>query len=223
MWSSSWCSGYIMMKAPENLRPNSEDEDENSTHIEEFEVYKVVFDIPTIEENPVEIEQIQQTPEKIEKIQEYPVEFFEENASTVGKGTGDLCESLTMETEKVGTNPKKVKKEEELKKVESKIGSEANKTPKSRSFKVDDEKKFTETFSQTLGGQPYMGSFGSMRKEKEWRRTLACKIFEERHNGSNNQAAINGGGGEEGMDLLWETYETELLNKINKPKKVEEL
>ncbi|KAG7578628.1 hypothetical protein ISN45_Aa03g027990 [Arabidopsis thaliana x Arabidopsis arenosa] len=25
-------------------------------------------------------------------------------------------------------------------------------------------------------------SFGSMRKEKEWRRTLACKLFEERHN-----------------------------------------
>uniref|UniRef100_A0A803KQ29 Uncharacterized protein n=1 Tax=Chenopodium quinoa TaxID=63459 RepID=A0A803KQ29_CHEQI len=180
-----------------NLRPNSEDEDENATHIEEFEVYKVVFDIPTIEEKPVEIEQIQQTPEKIEKIQEYVVEFFEENASIVGKETGDLCESLTMGREKAGTNPKKVKKEEELKKVESKIGSEAIKTPKSRSFKVDDEKKITETFSQTLGGQPYMGSFGSMRKEKEWRRTLACKIFEERHNGSSNQAAVNGGGGEE--------------------------
>ncbi|GMN50275.1 hypothetical protein TIFTF001_019429 [Ficus carica] len=43
-----------------------------------------------------------------------------------------------------------------------------------------------------------LGSFGSMRKEKEWRRTLACKLFEERHNGD----------GGEGMDLLWETYET---------------
>ncbi|KAJ6729046.1 ACIDIC LEUCINE-RICH NUCLEAR PHOSPHOPROTEIN 32 FAMILY B PROTEIN [Salix viminalis] len=43
------------------------------------------------------------------------------------------------------------------------------------------------------------GSFGSMRKEKEWRRTLACKLFEERHN-------VDGG---EGMDMLWETYETD--------------
>uniref|UniRef100_A0A7N0TPY6 Uncharacterized protein n=1 Tax=Kalanchoe fedtschenkoi TaxID=63787 RepID=A0A7N0TPY6_KALFE len=36
---------------------------------------------------------------------------------------------------------------------------------------------------------------GSMRRsEKEWRRTLACKLFEERHNKG-------------GMDMLWETYE----------------
>lgn len=52
--------------------------------------------------------------------------------------------------------------------------------------------------SQTLG-HSNLGSFGSMRKEKEWRRTLACKLFEERHN-------VDGG---EGMDMLWETYETD--------------
>ncbi|GKV33961.1 hypothetical protein SLEP1_g42394 [Rubroshorea leprosula] len=45
-----------------------------------------------------------------------------------------------------------------------------------------------------------LGSFGSMRGEKEWTRTLACKLYEERHN-----ADIGG----EGMDLLWETYETD--------------
>ncbi|KAG5027548.1 hypothetical protein JHK86_023462 [Glycine max] len=50
-----------------------------------------------------------------------------------------------------------------------------------------------------------LGSFGSMRVEKEWRRTLACKLFEERHNAD----------GSEGMDMLWETYETE-SNKILK-------
>ncbi|KZV25712.1 hypothetical protein F511_04773 [Dorcoceras hygrometricum] len=43
------------------------------------------------------------------------------------------------------------------------------------------------------------GTYGSMRKEKEWRRTLACMLFEERHN-------VDGG---EGMDSLWETYETD--------------
>ncbi|KAJ0112364.1 hypothetical protein Patl1_01555 [Pistacia atlantica] len=50
-----------------------------------------------------------------------------------------------------------------------------------------------------------------MRKEKEWRRTLACKLFEERHNVD----------GSEGMDSLWETYETD-SNKLqtrNKSKK----
>ncbi|KAL6497866.1 hypothetical protein OROHE_026893 [Orobanche hederae] len=43
----------------------------------------------------------------------------------------------------------------------------------------------------------HFGNFGSMRKEKEWNRTLACKLFEERH-------SIDGG---EGMDSLWEAYE----------------
>lgn len=66
--------------------------------------------------------------------------------------------------------------------------------------------------SQIVG--PNLGSFGSMRKEKEWRRTLACKLFEERH-----QNADEGG---EGMDMLWETYdETEsskVMQGINKNK-----
>ncbi|CAJ1794254.1 unnamed protein product [Sphenostylis stenocarpa] len=57
--------------------------------------------------------------------------------------------------------------------------------------------------SQALGSNH--GSFGSMRVEKEWRRTLACKLFEERHNAD----------GSEGMDMLWETYETE-SNKVLK-------
>ncbi|TQE12411.1 hypothetical protein C1H46_002064 [Malus baccata] len=77
---------------------------------------------------------------------------------------------------------------------------------------------------QTLGANvgecyynmsPNLGSFGSMRKEKEWRRTLACKLFEERHQN------VDGGGegGGEGMDMLWETYdETESL-KVVKGKK----
>ncbi|KAB2057157.1 hypothetical protein ES319_A11G150100v1 [Gossypium barbadense] len=47
-----------------------------------------------------------------------------------------------------------------------------------------------------------LGNLGSMRKQKEWKRTLACKLFEERH--SHNVAE-----GTEGMDLLWEAYETD--------------
>ncbi|XWS76061.1 hypothetical protein CRYUN_Cryun01aG0145100 [Craigia yunnanensis] len=60
--------------------------------------------------------------------------------------------------------------------------------------------KVTENY-KTMGSS--FGNFGSMRKEKEWKRTLACKLFEERHN-------VDGG---EGMDLLWETYETD-SNKV---------
>lgn len=44
-----------------------------------------------------------------------------------------------------------------------------------------------------------LSSYGSMRREREWERTLACKLFEERHN-------VGGG---EGMDSLWEAYEME--------------
>ncbi|XP_024009649.1 uncharacterized protein LOC112084623 [Eutrema salsugineum] len=55
-------------------------------------------------------------------------------------------------------------------------------------------------------------SFGSMRKEKEWRRTLACKLFEERHNADVGQ----------GMDQLWETYETETEKKQTEEEKRKE-
>ncbi|KAG2306972.1 hypothetical protein Bca52824_026720 [Brassica carinata] len=55
-------------------------------------------------------------------------------------------------------------------------------------------------------------SFGSMRKEKEWRRTLACKLFEERHNADVGQ----------GMDQLWETYETETEKKQTEEEKKKE-
>lgn len=55
------------------------------------------------------------------------------------------------------------------------------------------------------GSQPMpsnLRNFGSAkRKEKEWRRTLACKLYEERHG--------NGVGPGDGMDRLWERYEDE--------------
>lgn len=41
--------------------------------------------------------------------------------------------------------------------------------------------------------------WGSTRREKEWKRTLACKLYEER----------KGGEGGEGMDLLWEIHEVD--------------
>ncbi|KAI4341587.1 hypothetical protein MLD38_026294 [Melastoma candidum] len=53
-----------------------------------------------------------------------------------------------------------------------------------------------------------LGSFGSMSRSKEWKRTLACKLFEERHNSEG-----------EGMDSLWETYEDETSKKDGKPRK----
>lgn len=50
-----------------------------------------------------------------------------------------------------------------------------------------------------------LGSYGSMRKEKEWKRTLACKLFEERHNAVAE--------GDERIDALWERHESDELSK----------
>ncbi|CAL1361655.1 unnamed protein product [Linum trigynum] len=72
------------------------------------------------------------------------------------------------------------------------------------------EKSGLKATTATSGGfkEANLGSYGSMRKEKEWRRTLACKLFEERHNADSS----------EGMDSLWETYETESGNNGNSGK-----
>lgn len=70
-------------------------------------------------------------------------------------------------------------------------------------------KKNEATCHKEEDGDVSLRSFGSMRKEKEWRRTLACKLFEERHNADVGQ----------GMDHLWETYETETEKKQNEEEK----
>ncbi|XP_057534742.1 uncharacterized protein LOC130813053 [Amaranthus tricolor] len=186
---------------------------ENPIKVMKYEVNPI--EVEKFEENPIENGEFGGNPIEVMKFEEYPIDFFEEKCFQEGKTTGDKCESLTMEEKKVDTKPKKVKKEEMVIKQESIIKrwesngiEEVYKTPKSTSLRLDDDKKFTNSFSQ-IG----MGSFGSMRKEKEWRRTLACKLFEERHNGSCNNLNVNGGRSEEGMDLLWESHEIE-SNKV---------
>ncbi|XP_018678434.2 uncharacterized protein LOC103978446 isoform X1 [Musa acuminata AAA Group] len=48
--------------------------------------------------------------------------------------------------------------------------------------------------------------YGSVRKEREWKRTLACKLYEERMTHKLYKQGKVGEGGQE-MDLLWEAYE----------------
>lgn len=48
-------------------------------------------------------------------------------------------------------------------------------------------------------------------KAKDWKRTLGCKFYEERHNASDSSG--------EGMDLLWEKYEMESIKKENRDNK----
>ncbi|XP_062077924.1 uncharacterized protein LOC133782603 [Humulus lupulus] len=112
-----------------------------------------------------------------------------------------------VESDKV--DPKPEEKEEQFTRNESKNISTAtaNNYFAGPDHDFDDQNSLKtnveEEDSQTLATN--LGSFGSLRREKEWRRTLACKLFEERHN-------VDGGG--EGMDMLWETYEAESDKKI---------
>lgn len=113
--------------------------------------------------------------------------------------------------------------------VEVEIGSDkgkqSNKTgaveKNSDEENVDSEEKNMSSLSvESSRALEYinLGSYGSMRREKDWKRTLAGKLFEERQTNNN---VNNHGGGSEGMDLLWETYETteELSSKKTKNRK----
>lgn len=145
------------------------DDHEISQHFEELDVYKIVFDTSTFE------------------ITEDPVEVKEICSSQPAEiiSTEQIMEVKRLEC--------LFEEENELEKTMSfsKEEKEVN-PPEAESQKEKTESKVMEIDS------PNLGSFGSMRKEKEWRRTLACKLFEERHN-------VDGGGGGEGMDMLWET------------------
>ncbi|KAI0492655.1 hypothetical protein KFK09_026931 [Dendrobium nobile] len=61
---------------------------------------------------------------------------------------------------------------------------------------------------------------GSMRKDKEWKRTLACKLFEERmtYKLCEERKVVEGA---EEMDLLWEAYEIDAgkSEKLNRKEK----
>ncbi|KAG9445728.1 hypothetical protein H6P81_011856 [Aristolochia fimbriata] len=51
---------------------------------------------------------------------------------------------------------------------------------------------------------------GSMRREREWKRTLACKLYEERKTTTEDG---------EGMDLLWEVHEVDSTKNKGKAEK----
>ncbi|XP_073117659.1 uncharacterized protein [Elaeis guineensis] len=71
--------------------------------------------------------------------------------------------------------------------------------------------ELTRSTSRRRNQSTHRGSDGlqrdnSMRKEKEWKRTLACKLYEERMTYKLCEERTIVEGGEE-MDLLWEAYE----------------
>ncbi|XP_042516561.1 uncharacterized protein LOC122090887 [Macadamia integrifolia] len=172
---------------------------------------------PSEEEKQVEIEAV------TKKVEENPVEV------TKRKCGGDTLECFLQDTD-----PAEGKKQVGQKgTVSDKVGenqeeslvvdggskppvNKVNENPFNLSLEYSEEYyskvSATNVNPELLGSS--LGSFGSMRKEKEWKRTLACKLYEERRNVDEEE--------EEGMDLLWETYEADSgkVKLENKEKKV---
>ncbi|RVW91421.1 hypothetical protein CK203_038559 [Vitis vinifera] len=201
--------GFLLEKCGsvlDKLRPIVDGQCEDLRCFEELEAYKIVFEAATFE-NVAE-----------EKRGEGLLEVGED---------GNISEKVKDKKVKaVGAESDKVDGQEERlttgasEGMGSKIGEIALRVTADNggdyTSKGADNSQMVAASVQSSEGDYYyspkrdmenLGSFGSMRKEKEWKRTLACKLFEERNNAD----------GGEGMDLLWETYETD-SSKVIKAK-----
>ncbi|XP_059298454.1 uncharacterized protein LOC132051217 [Lycium ferocissimum] len=175
---------------------------------EEFEAYKIVFGASIIDdqENSVEFLDCASAEESESPILDHDkyqsvTDKLGENSAEVECTTKHVIEEKTLENffkEVDGFDKTSWSDNVEVKKVDKIIEKQ-------------EETLVRNVHTQGLGKNlENVGiGYGSMRKEKEWTRTLACKLFEERHNTSHSNS--------EGMDMLWETYETE--TKKNKAKR----
>ncbi|KAK8532429.1 hypothetical protein V6N13_131758 [Hibiscus sabdariffa] len=205
-----------------------DDESDGLPCLEELEAYKIVFETSTIveiRENPDEVLEMEAIVECLQAVDELD-DASVHNPETLTSGAFDEESAEVSRPETVQVNAVvKIfeeflqEKDEESQAMGSKIsdpeataGTENGKELEGKSMVNSQRVKATYVDNyidnETMGLS--FGNLGSMRKEKEWKRTLACKLFEERHNVT-AAAAADGGG--EGMDLLWETYESTDSNK----------
>ncbi|KAL2508065.1 hypothetical protein Fot_31712 [Forsythia ovata] len=213
-----------------------DDEHEEFQCLEDLEVYKIVFGASEIEVKGIPLEVLEERSQdscSISKSEAFTGNLEENSVHMDEKRLEDFFKvvdefetmTCTVEGKKVaptrGTKNDEVVDKEKDKSL-TRNGSEAtgnimctntdNGTKYTLNIKAcgpdidctdnDNGGEYTSKVKspQTLTSVQNLGTYGSMRKEKEWKRTLACKLFEERHN-------VDGG---EGMDSLWETYETDL-------------
>ncbi|CAL5388064.1 unnamed protein product [Camellia sinensis] len=174
-----------------------------------------------LEERTVEIDsqQISETDQSIKETERLEgllneLDEFENMIYSVEekKNKAELAPSTKSEKVQVSL----VRSESEAIKASSDSGGQQRQTTSQRihgSVSISDNggedtlKLLESQSSQTLDSS--FGSYGSLRREKDWKRTLACKLFEERHNVD----------GVEGMDLLWETHEIDSKAKPNNKNK----
>lgn len=134
----------------------------------------------------------QSAPKVFENLEKPDVHL--ENSNPSGEQTTNI--SKNEQTTNISKNSKKLGKIFENSVAGSEYASKVSEDFQRTQGNIGNGGEYPQKTSENL---QTIGSFGSMRKEKEWKRTLACKLFEERHN-------VEGG---EGMDLLWETYEAD--------------
>lgn len=198
---------------------NDVEDDDEFRNFEDFEIYKIVFNDPplitagdgddnegvsvmenaaavkvtvTEGEKPEEERSLESLFEELDRFEDSTAatETTEkESSSDLEKIVGELQKPEPVVTKKRGSKSMAV--------------VEADQKHVEKSFSMKSHSWRSESSSS-------IGSYGSMRKEKEWKRTLACKLFEERHNSE---------GGEEGMDSLWEAYEEDNSSRKSKNRK----
>ncbi|XP_009791763.1 uncharacterized protein LOC107823038 [Nicotiana tabacum] len=201
----------------EVLKSQGDAKNDEFSRFEDFEVYKIVF-----QENPIEFLDYISAEVGEKSVLDSSVQ--EKDSATATENSGEMeektledffkeideFESKTWNSDNVerkkiealGTKADKVV--EKLKEEMIVIGNGSkeaaavavDKVKKSHSWRLGENLDYNK--SKIM--EQKLGTYGSMRKEKEWTRTLACKLYEERHNANDSSSG-------EGMDLLWETYE----------------
>ncbi|XP_039021431.1 uncharacterized protein LOC120153585 [Hibiscus syriacus] len=192
-----------------------DDESDGLPCLEELEAYKIVFEASTIEEireNPDEVLETEAIVDCLLAVDELDDDASVHNPETLTSGTSDEESAEISRPETVQVNAVVKIFEEFLKEkdgeseaMESKVSDPEATVGTKNGVELEDKAMMN---SQSINNETSRLSYlGSMRKEKEWKRTLSCKLFEERH----KVTAADGGG--EGMDLLWEAYESSDSNK----------
>ncbi|KAL4558558.1 hypothetical protein LXL04_036759 [Taraxacum kok-saghyz] len=197
---------------------NDGEDDFEFRNFEEFEIYKIVFrdpplitvgecdgddineEVMSVMENAVTVtdRNFECSFEEIDRFEDFPAEIEtteKESVSDLETIVEEVRNSELLEKKKLGSGSKS--------KSVAVVEFEADQIPSENLFSV-------KSNSCRVDSSSSFGSYGSMRKEKEWKRTLACKLFEERHNSE---------GGEEGMDSLWEAYEEDNSSRRSKNRK----
>ncbi|MBA0604735.1 hypothetical protein Godav_017378 [Gossypium davidsonii] len=192
--------------------------------LEELEAYKIVFETSTIvdiRENPDEVSGVEPIVGCLQGVELEEASVQRVETLTSGEFTETVRVNATVKILEEFLRQKDDGVVEILSSKSVEANNDEGSNPKT-TMNADNGEEFE---AKAMVNSPIVkanygdndmnfGNLGSMRKEKEWKKTLACKLFEERHNAMAAAATTENEGGE-GMDLLWETYERMGMGRPN--------